>query len=209
MAKVLGREGQCPTPSALRPARSRDPETPHKSCASASQRAYRRLGRSAVVLVQKVNQMHVRIPPLALAFLTTAITVSCSGSPAATQAPARTPAPTPVQATASASPSQSANAFYLLIFNIDGPDTIITINGKKAAMVTCSLKNAAASVGKASSTAPLPWQVEAVTTKGAALGKWTENGDNGPRQIVIRASGAMEEEAYGNAGTAPEPSCAP
>jgi hypothetical protein len=163
--------------------------------------------------------MHVRFPSLALSVLIVVVAASCSapGSEAtATAAPptlvptATAAPPTLVPTAAPASSTPAASVFRLLVMNIDGPDTTITINGNRVLTVTCSLKNAAASVGElASTTAPLPWQVEAITTKGITLGKWTENGDKGPRQIVIRASGPMEEEAYGNAGTAPERSCAP
>jgi hypothetical protein len=108
----------------------------------------------------------------------------------------------------SSSPSQlapSSSNFELDIQNLDGPPVSVTINNKVVVEKSVSylISTSPVPVFSPGPGLPLPWKVEVVKADGSVMGSWTETGDGGQRQIVIRGNQAWESSADQPPGPVP------
>jgi hypothetical protein len=116
------------------------------------------------------------------------------------------PGPT---SSSSAPQLSGTSGFSLVVHNVDGPPLTLKVNGTVVADSVCQLGSSSpAPFIVPNSTLPLPWNVTLVRADGSNMGSWTESGNNGPRQILIRGNQAAELPAD-EPGGPPPASCAP
>ena len=103
-------------------------------------------------------------------------------------------------------------SFSLVVNDIDGPAVRIVINGQDIAGTTCYLDPSFVPVPEltAGPDLPLPWTIDVRRADGTSIGSFTERGDDGPREILIRGDRATERQAgVFSAGPAPVGECPP
>jgi hypothetical protein len=106
------------------------------------------------------------------------------------------------------SPSATSE-FWLEIENLDGPHLTVEVNGQTMAQSVCQVESKSPVPHMTPSTSlPLPWTVTLIRADGSVMGSWTESGNDGPRQILIRGDQAGEFPA-GLPGGPPAVSCQP
>lgn len=103
----------------------------------------------------------------------------------------------------------SSSNFELDIQNLDGPPVSVTINNKVVVekSVCYLISTSPVPVFTSGPDLPLPWKVEVVKADGSVMGSWTETGNGGQRQIVIRGDQAWESSVDQPPGPVPV-SCA-
>jgi hypothetical protein len=106
-------------------------------------------------------------------------------------------------------PTASASSFRLVIANFDGPPVSVRVNDRLVASgVLCELDSTTLPpVLSPGPNLPLPWKVVVAKGDGTVLGSWTETGQGGDREIVIRGDAAWESPVGESQGPVPV-SCA-
>jgi len=114
--------------------------------------------------------------------------------------------------TATLPPAATASpaAFALTVYDLDGPEADVRINGQKVGHVTCQVVSYSflLEVDPASSP-PLPWTVDLVRADGSLVATFLETGAGGSRTIFLRASGTFEQSTGLPVGPAPAATCRP
>jgi hypothetical protein len=102
-------------------------------------------------------------------------------------------------------PTAPASSFQLVIANFDGPPVSVKVNDRLvASRVLCELEaTTLPPVLLPGPDLPLPWKVVVVKGDGTVMGSWTETGQGGDREIVIRGNAAWESPVGESQGPVP------
>ena len=98
-------------------------------------------------------------------------------------------------------------SFFVGIANIDGPPIEIWVNERLVATASCQLDGAAGFELRPSAEMPLPWTISVFDNRGLKLGSWTEDGEDGPKQLLIRGSVAYYQSTSSGGGPRPIGTC--
>ncbi len=139
----------------------------------------------------------IRFP--AVFVLTAAIATACS--PLASL--------TPSADGATLAPSSQA-PFALTVYDLDGPEVDVRINGKVIGHVACQVTSGTFRLEVAEAAAPpLPWSIELVRADSSIVATFRETGSGGARTIYLRASGTYEDATGAPIGPPPAATCRP
>ena len=109
---------------------------------------------------------------------------------------------------ASAGPTAASN-FAIHVVNRDGPTLDLYVNDQKIAQVSCQDQGVGQPIlVPGADLPPLPWVVRLVGSGGAALWQITEDGNSGPRMILIRGTTVSEVVWPGDTGGPAQSPCA-
>lgn len=123
--------------------------------------------------------------------------------------PSRTPGPSSAAPGLTTVPAPSpAEAFSLIVVNVDGPPVDVLVNGTLVLQHAACYLNDDYAPPALTPTMAFPWHIEVRDARGASLGSFVENGNEGPKAILVRWDGATLIPRGANPGQAPKASCA-